>query len=546
MGLSLVCHCSTLRHLSSDRLMFAPQYPTPIDATQFSLAMGKRLSQQTFNDTTPGPILRDFQVLLDCLGSDGILVTERSQLPALKFLREFNESLSRPTHLSLKRPNQKHYAYAIGLFWIARSMGFALPNTKRKNCLFAPPDQLQAWTSLCAEEQYFTLLAVWMHHANPDALGDRGPYAIQRCLDLFQQLKQDPQPLQVIDCEPRNQKQRFDYFPALYNLALLDGFGLVHLETVEPAPGRAWSIRSIALTEWGEAILTALETMYPPEARWKMLSFHDPFHDPRPDESPLTSSSVPFTPDSEEYQLLEQLQGMVEAQIENTDGGSEDVDEAALLASLQALMQDNPERMEVMQSLLMKAVEENQADFAAIRRRLTIGGESELLADLDLYYDSFREFVPNLSQTLTLAIPEFNPNIFVFKVAVGKAWRRLAIPGVWTLEGVAGIILEAFEFEDIDHLYAFNFLSHSGCPVSVVHEYAEFGVAKAHEVRVGDLPIVPGIQIDFNFDFGDNWHFDLLLESIEPIDEATMREPNVERIGSQGKAPEQYLDDEDW
>jgi hypothetical protein len=63
---------------------------------------------------------------------------------------------------------------------------------------------------------------------------------------------------------------------------------------------------------------------------------------------------------------------------------------------------------------------------------------------------------------------------------------------------------------------------------------------------LGDLPIVPGMRIDFNFDFGDDWHFDLLLESIEPIDEATLRDPNAVQIGSRGKAPEQYPDEEDW
>jgi hypothetical protein len=519
--------------------MFAPQRPTPIDAAQFSPAMGKRLSQQTFNDTLPGPILRDFQGLLDRLGADGIPITERSQLPTLKFLHEFNESLSRPTRLNLTRPNQKHYPYAIGLFWVARSIGFMLPNTKRKNSLLASPDQLKGWMSLNPEEQYFTLLAVWMHHANPEALGDRGPYAIEHCRELLKQLKQKTKPLQVIDCEPRNQEQRFDYRPALYNLALLDGFGLVNLETVDPAPGRAWSIRSIGLTKFGEAMLTALEVMYPPGAWWQLHSFHDA----QPEASP--SSAVPFASDSEEYQLLEQLQGLMEAQIENVDD-PDDFDEAALLASLQALMQDRPERMEAMQSLLLKAVEEDQADFAAIRHRLAIGGESELAVEFDLYYDSFRAFVPNLSQTLVSVIPEFNPNIFVFKVSVEKAWRRLAIPGVWTLEGVASLILEAFEFEDVYHLYAFNFVNSVGCLTSVVHEYAEFGVAKAHEVRLGDLPIVPGMRIDFNFDFGDDWHFDLLLESIEPIDEATLRDPNAVQIGSRGKAPEQYPDEEDW
>jgi Plasmid pRiA4b ORF-3-like protein len=523
--------------------MFTPQRPIPIDVRQFSPVMAQRLSQQTFDVTNPGPILRDFQMILDRLSSEGIPITERSQLPTLKFLREFNESLSRPTQLNLTRPNQKHYSYAIGLFWIARTLGFALPDMQHKQCLFAPPAQLQHWTTLRAEEQYFTLLAVWMHHADPDSLNDRGFYAIQRCLDFFGQLIQDPQPFQVMNGDPRNPKQRLDYYPALYNLALLDGFGLVHLETLEPETGRGWSIRSIALTEFGEALLTALVMMYPQDARWRTSSFENYFsHIPLVIEPP-PSSAVPFTPDSPEYQLLERLQGILEAQADNPEELDED---EALLLSLNTLIQDYPESQEFIQSLWAKAVEENEADFTAVRRRLLVGGESDLVTEIHLYYDSFRTFVPNLSQTLELGVPEFNPNIFVFKISVGKAWRRLAIPGIWNLEGVASVILEAFEFEDVNHLYAFNLISSSGCPVSVVHEYAEFGIAKAYQVRVGDLPLMPGMRIDFNFDFGDDWHFDLLLESIVPLDEATMRNPEVKQIGSRGKAPQQYSDQDDW
>ena len=88
--------------------MFTPSPPDPLDASTLSPETIACLSQQQFDGMTPGPVSSDFQALLDRL-NDGIPITARSQLPSLKFLAEFNETLSRPTRLRLKRANQKHY-----------------------------------------------------------------------------------------------------------------------------------------------------------------------------------------------------------------------------------------------------------------------------------------------------------------------------------------------------------------------------------------------------------------------------------------------------
>jgi len=56
-------------------------------------------------------------------------------------------------------------------------------------------------------------------------------------------------------------------------------------------------------------------------------------------------------------------------------------------------------------------------------------------------------------------------------------------------------------------------------------------------VEIGELPLTPGQALDLLYDFGDNWHFNVKLESIEPA--GTRRKlPKV--LEKHGKAPEQY------
>lgn len=64
------------------------------------------------------------------------------------------------------------------------------------------------------------------------------------------------------------------------------------------------------------------------------------------------------------------------------------------------------------------------------------------------------------------------------------------------------------------------------------------------EVRVGDVPLAIGGSMLFNFDFGDDWYFNLTLEQIEQPD-AKLKNPKL--LESHGEAPPQYPDyDDEW
>ncbi|MFM2315544.1 MAG: hypothetical protein RLZZ04_4822, partial [Cyanobacteriota bacterium] len=58
------------------------------------------------------------------------------------------------------------------------------------------------------------------------------------------------------------------------------------------------------------------------------------------------------------------------------------------------------------------------------------------------------------------------------------------------------------------------------------------------QMKIADLPLEVGSVMEYLFDFGDNWEFQLLLEEIKP----DICPGYGEMIASHGKAPEQYPD----
>ncbi len=76
----------------------------------------------------------------------------------------------------------------------------------------------------------------------------------------------------------------------------------------------------------------------------------------------------------------------------------------------------------------------------------------------------------------------------------------------------------------------------TGLEKHVYHPYMDEGPWTS-EVRVGDVPLQVGQMMDYNFDFGDNWHFNVVLERIDPPDPA-LTEPTI--LESHGEPPDQY------
>ncbi len=133
---------------------------------------------------------------------------------------------------------------------------------------------------------------------------------------------------------------------------------------------------------------------------------------------------------------------------------------------------------------------------------------------------------------------EKTEGIYIFKVSLDKAWRRIAIPSHLTLEPLVDSILNSFDFGQ-DHLYRFICCNRIGMPFNINHPYMEDEPPFTNRFRVEELPLKIGEIMIFNFDFGDDWEFALLLEAINPPDK-TLKKPKL--LESHGTAPEQYPD----
>jgi hypothetical protein len=166
--------------------------------------------------------------------------------------------------------------------------------------------------------------------------------------------------------------------------------------------------------------------------------------------------------------------------------------------------------------------------------------EAELYRD---FQSRLQPFFPEWRETLTLPDTAMRDSLHVFKVSLGKAWRRIAIPGELTLEALSETILDAFDFDN-DHLHLFRYRNRFGIFEEVRHPYAEESPSTA-EVKVGELPLRPGSMLEYLFDFGDNWLFEVWLEKLEPAN-PKLRKPMM--FEGRGQAPPQYpnLDDEEW
>ena len=154
----------------------------------------------------------------------------------------------------------------------------------------------------------------------------------------------------------------------------------------------------------------------------------------------------------------------------------------------------------------------------------------------DLLYETLIPYRPKLQQQLVLPAQSFQPGSYVFKVSLSPSlWRRITIDAEATLETFSDAILRAYQF-DHDHLYLFRYPSPYGRPIQAFHPYMQEQIS-VDEVRIGDLGLQAGSQLLYNYDFGDDWRFDVLLERIDAAD------PTLKgyRLGEKrGRSPQQY------
>jgi tetratricopeptide (TPR) repeat protein len=135
--------------------------------------------------------------------------------------------------------------------------------------------------------------------------------------------------------------------------------------------------------------------------------------------------------------------------------------------------------------------------------------------------------------------------IYTFKVSLKESpevWRKIEIEGSQTLHHLHKAIFKAYERYD-EHLYAF-FLSNKPWDNSSAYSlpHPESHVKNATLARIDSLGLHVKKRFLYLFDLGDEWWHLVQLLGIKE-GESKSKYPRI--VESQGKAPPQYLDEEE-
>jgi hypothetical protein len=388
------------------------------------------LRAQVIDAERPGPVLHDFGVVLDYVGTEGVKAAGKYNLLPLSAIGELNPRLGRPLLLDLQRPQLRSHPYLHGLHLLLRASGLSrVEGTGERARLVLDPAVHSRWNALNLTEQYFTLLEAWLRFGKRELIGERGGSFDNPLLDCVQAWRYLPAQGRRFDLRRPAEARYYGVGRDIYHLALMDLFGLLRVDH----PGRPiqpWAPAGLGHLPFGDAVFTLLD-------RGEALYFDE---EPSPGE----------------------------------------------------------------------------ARFGA-------------------WQPLFQPYFPEWRENLTFPKTKARKGVFVFRVALGKVWRRIAVPAGATLDTLVGSILDSVDFDD-DHLYEFITRNAFGATVRYCHPYMDEGPF-TDEVRVGQLSLEPGQSMTLVYDFGDDWRFDVKLERIEPP-RAGLKAPKG--LESHGKAPRQY------
>ncbi|UKP01023.1 plasmid pRiA4b ORF-3 family protein [Nostoc sp. UHCC 0870] len=418
-------------------------YPNNSEANTINPDELQLLYKQQISESSPGSILKDFQMLLDFIGTKGIEVSKTQNFLPMSCLAELNSRLTHPIQVELNRPQQKAYPHIHGLYLLLRAstISYVEPQGK-KFFLYLEPNVLESWNDLNPTERYFNLLETWWIWGNEEILGEKGwRNGLDKCLMFWCEFGSSNS--LILKAE---QQKWYSYSPGLYQIALFSMFGLLEVETTKPKKGQGWQFKKLNKTPWGNALVKLIKKIIVEESH---------------------------------------------------------------------------------SDINQKDLEEEEYPFGIWQPQLQI-------------------FFPEWQNNLAITAQYPQQGIYIFKVNLGKIWRRIAIPHDYSLYDLSSTILESVNFDD-DHLHEFSYKSRFGWTGRVSHPSGcEPPFSNEYLIEDLSLYLKVGQTINYLFDYGDSWQFKLHLESIEP-DNVEIKEPTI--LNSYGTAPEQYPswdEDEEW
>jgi len=217
------------------------------------------LSAQSIDAHGPGTVLRDFDTLLDVVGTRGITVTSRNHRLLLHTLAPLNARMTRPIEHGLKRPQQRSYPHLNALYLLVRASGLTdIEGSGSTWRLSVDPAILESWRGLNPSERYFTLLETWLLRGRPEILDpDAGLHFPEPIGEWKHFVDHVPDSGRRIAGDPE-EDTLVKYSPGLLTIGMLDLFGLITVEPGLPVAGKGWRMARVKRTRWGDALLHVL------------------------------------------------------------------------------------------------------------------------------------------------------------------------------------------------------------------------------------------------------------------------------------------------
>lgn len=214
------------------------------------------LKMQQIDDLQPGTILRDFQTLLDFVGTAGINTGGKNYRLPLATLSELDERMTHPLRPRKTRPQQVSYPHLNGLYLLLRATGLGVSSGEGNNGrLSVNPERLAEWSDLNPEERYFTLfqamLAASWELIDAERSSRSGVWnTLSRMLGRRKTMfsshhKQGGVPASELLYGWENQTV----------VALLELFGILEIGRIAQQEGENWRIDRVETTPFGQAFL---------------------------------------------------------------------------------------------------------------------------------------------------------------------------------------------------------------------------------------------------------------------------------------------------
>jgi Plasmid pRiA4b ORF-3-like protein len=225
---------------------------------KFTKAHEKCLREQVITADQPGPVLRDFNVLLDFLGPEGVETTGKHDLLPQRFIEDLDRCLSRHVHLEMKRVLLQSHPYLQGLHLLLRASGLSrVERTRSKSRLVLDPTMLAQWDQLNPTERYFNLLEAWLRIGRAEMVGEKSNVWDRMLLPCLQTWQYLPQEGKSFDLTKPQDVYLSGVWRSFYLLALMDLFGLLRVD-LPSRPVKPWRPAGVHHVLFGDALFNRL------------------------------------------------------------------------------------------------------------------------------------------------------------------------------------------------------------------------------------------------------------------------------------------------